>query len=438
MKPPMSELLVRGAALYMPITIAMALALYRKPDRRRVAGAVVAVAWNLAALLVLNVLAQHFGWWTFSRTTAAAAGTPADLWVGWALLWGAVPLLISSQRFVLIGFALFAADLIMMPLAAPVVSLKPTWLIGELLCLAICLAPGLLLGRWTARDSHVRWRVMLQIVAFTGLLLFVLPTLIFTITDENWTVFIHRPRWHFLLAALLAAPAGAMALQAVCEFAISGNGTPVPLDPPRRLVITGPYAYVANPMQVGGTFILAEWGVLAGSPAVVAAAIMAAIFSAGVAAWTEGSELSQRFGQDWTRYRAEVRVWLPKWQPYTATTATVFVGSTCEPCSDVGRFLAQRRPHGLKIAAAEDAPDETTRITYRSDGVGTETGLAAIGRTLEHVNLAWAIASWIVRLPLIRPLFQLVADAVGADPRHLSRASATRSDAGELASDPMT
>jgi protein-S-isoprenylcysteine O-methyltransferase Ste14 len=438
-KPPTSELLVRGAALYLPITIAVALAVYRRPDRRRVAGAVVAVAWNLAALLVLNVLAQHFGWWTFSTTTAAVGGTPADLWIGWALLWGAVPLLIHSERLLLIGVALFAADLVMMPLAAPVVSLQSTWLIGELLCLATCLAPGLLLGHWTARNSHVRWRATLQIVAFAGLLLFVLPTLIFTITGEDWTALIRRPRWHFLLAALIAAPAGAMALQAVREFAIAGNGTPVPLDPPRRLVVTGPYAYVANPMQLGGTFILAEWGILIGSLAVVAAAVMAALFSAGVAAWTEGGELSQRFGPDWTRYRAEVRVWLPSWRPYTDTTATVFVGSTCEPCSDVGRFLSRRQPQGLEIAAAELSPDELTRITYRADGVGTETGLAAIGRSLEHVNLAWSISSWIIRLPLIQPVLQLVADAVGADPRHLSRNPATHSDAAyDLPSDQMT
>ena len=440
MKSPTSELIVRAAALYLPITIALALVIHRRPGRRRIAGAVVAVAWNLVALLALNVLAQHFGWWTFSTSTAAVAGTPADLWIGWALLWGAVPLLIISERLVLVGVALVAADLVMMPLAAPVVSLRSTWLIGELLCIATGLVPGLLLGRWTARDSHVRRRATLQIVAFGGLLLFVLPTLIFTITGEDWMALVERPRWQFVLAALIAAPAGAMAVQAVREFAVSGNGTPVPLDPPRRLVTTGPYAYVANPMQLGGTFILAEWGVLLGSLAVVAAAVMGALFSAGVAAWNEGSELSHRFGQDWSRYRAEVRLWLPHWRPYTGANATVFVGTTCEPCSDVGRFLARRRPRGLEIAAAEDSSDEMTRITYRMDGLGTETGLAALGRSVEHVNLAWAIGSWIVRLPLIRPLLQLVADAVGAGPRRLSREPATRSDdrPNDLLSDHMS
>ena len=439
MRSPTSELVVRAAALYLPIATAMALVIYRRPDRGRAAAAVVAVSWNLFALLVLNVLAQRIGWWTFSTHTATVAGTPADLWIGWALLWGAVPFLVSAHRLVLTGLFLFAADLVMMPLAAPVVALHSTWLIGELVCLAACLVPGMMLGRWTASDVHIRRRATLQIIAFSGLLLFVLPALIFTITGENWTTLTQRPRWHFVLAFLLAAPAGAMALQAVREFAVSGHGTPVPLDPPRRLVATGPYAYVANPMQVGGTFILAEWGVLVGSLAVVAAAVMAALFSAGVAGWNEGNELTERFGQGWTRYRADVRVWLPRWRPYIATPATVFVGTTCEPCSDVGRFLARRHPHMLKVAAAEDSGEQMTRITYRAHTVGTETGLAAIGRSVEHINLAWAIASWIVRLPLIGPLLQLVADAVGAGPRQLSRKPAIdRSNAVLSDHDPKT
>jgi protein-S-isoprenylcysteine O-methyltransferase Ste14 len=418
---PTSELVVRAAALYLPITIALALVIHRRPDRRRTASAVVAVAWNLIALLVLNVLAQHFGWWTFSTSSGLVAGTPADLWIGWALLWGAVPLLITSERLVLIGVALLAADLVMMPPAAPAVSLRSTWLIGELLGVATCLAPGLLLGRWTARGERPQGRAALQVIACTGLLLFVLPTLIFTVTGEDWSALVHRPRWHFVVAALLTAPATAMALQAVREFAIAGNGTPVPLDPPHRLVRSGPYAYVANPMQIGGTVTLAAWGVLAASLAVVAAALMATLFFGGLAAWSEGGDLSRRFGDDWLRYRSNVRTWVPRWRPYSAETATVFVGTTCEPCSEVGRFLDRREPHGLVIAAAEASPDEITRITYRADGVGAETGLAAVGRSVEHINLAWAIGSWIVRLPLLRPLLQLVADAVGAGPRQLVR-----------------
>jgi Phospholipid methyltransferase len=200
--------------------------------------------------------------------------------------------------------------------------------------------------------------------------------------------------------------------------------------------VTGPYAYVANPMQIGGTVALATFGVLTSSSTVIAAAVMAALFSDGLAAWSENNDLAAQFGDEWVEYRAHVHAWLPRWRPYVATTATVFVGTTCEPCSEIGRFLARRRPLGLTIAAAEESSGEMTRMTYRADGVGTETGLAAVGRSLEHVNFALAIGSWIVRLPLVRPLLQLVADAVGGGPRQLSLQPATRSDDGpELLAD---
>jgi protein-S-isoprenylcysteine O-methyltransferase Ste14 len=103
-----------------------------------------------------------------------------------------------------------------------------------------------------------------------------------------------------------------MALAAVLVFARDGGGTPFPLDPPRRFVTTGPYLYVANPMQLGGTVVLAAWGMLLASPAVVGAAAMSGLFSAGMATWIEDNELARRFGPTWHTYRATVRLWLPR------------------------------------------------------------------------------------------------------------------------------
>jgi hypothetical protein len=39
---------------------------------------------------------------------------------------------------------------------------------------------------------------------------------------------------------------------------------------------------------------------------------------------------------------------------------------------------------------------------------------------LEHVNLAWAFAGWIVLFPGVSAVAQLIADAVGAGPRDLA------------------
>lgn len=420
-QPRSSELLVRAAALYLPILLVLALTLRRRAERERVAGALLATAWNIPALLAINLIAVRAGWWSFDAHTATVAGIPADLWLGWALLWGAVPIL-ATNRLLVVGIVLFALDLALMPFAAPVVMLDRTWIVGETLAVATCLIPGLLLGRWTAHLEHLNARATLQTIAFTGLLLFVVPSLIFTITGESWSPLLERPRWQFVLAALAIAPAGAMAIQSVREFAAHG-GTPVPLDPPAALVTTGPYAYVANPMQLGATIVLTAWGLLLTSPAIAAAAAMSAAFSAGIAAWTEHHELGRRFGDDWHQYRRQVRLWIPRWRPPAPRSAVVYVARSCGPCSDVGAFITRRRSIGLDVESAERCQEPLRRITYVC-GTQKAAGIAAVGRSLEHVNLAWSTASWIARLPVVEQLLQLITDAVGGGPRPLAIGSA--------------
>ncbi len=56
------------------------------------------------------------------------------------------------------------------------------------------------------------------------------------------------------------------------------------------------------------------------------------------------------------------------------------------------------------------------RVTYVR-GLQRSTGVAAIGRSLEHANLGWATVSWIGRFPGIEQVLQLITDAVGGGPR---------------------
>ncbi|HMJ74827.1 MAG TPA: methyltransferase, partial [Iamia sp.] len=348
--------------------------------------------------------------------TPSVAGVPVELWIGWALLWGAVPLL-APTRLAVAGVALVLADLVLMPLAHPVVVLDRTWLVGEAVGVGLGLGPGLVLGGLTTRDRWPVARAALQMVAFTGLLGFVLPTLVFVITGEDWSALLARPRWQLVVAAVVSAPAAALALQAVREFAAAG-GTPVPLDPPRRLVTSGPYAYVANPMQLGATLLLAGWGALLSSPAVTMAAVGGAAFSAGIAAWCEDGELGARFGAEWRAYRRVVRLWIPSWRPAVTEPAVVHAATSCDPCREVGGFLARRPAVGLVVRPAEASPVALRRITYVQGG-RADDGVAAIGRALEHVHLGWAMASWIGRLPGVVWVLQLVTDAVGGGPQDL-------------------
>src|SRR5437764_1851921 len=58
------------------------------------------------------------------------------------------------------------------------------------------------------------------------------------------------------IGATLTAFGAVLALWCIATFVRLGQGTPAPFDPPRRLVIRGPYRFLRNPMYVGAFFAL--------------------------------------------------------------------------------------------------------------------------------------------------------------------------------------
>ena len=304
-------MIVRAAALYLPVLAALAAAAVHRPSRRRAGAAFLATAWNLPTLLAVNAIATSEGWWRFGPAPVTVAAVPLELWLGWALLWGAAPILWTTRRTMTSVVTLVALDLAAMPLAEPALDLGREWLLGEAVAVGACLVPGLLLGRWTDRNTRLRARVALQVIAFSGLVLYVVPELAFTAAPSaDWTPLLSMPWWKAAVVPAMVV-AASIALAAVRQFADRG-GTPFPLDPPPRLVTTGPYAYLANPMQLGGTVLLAGWAILLENAAVAGAAAVAAAFSAGWAAWIEDGELRDRFGDAWTDYRSRTPLWRPR------------------------------------------------------------------------------------------------------------------------------
>ena len=53
---------------------------------------------------------------------------------------------------------------------------------------------------------------------------------------------------------------GILVLTCVVVFIIRGKGTPAAFDPPTEFVASGPYAYVRNPMYIGGFILLIGFG----------------------------------------------------------------------------------------------------------------------------------------------------------------------------------
>jgi protein-S-isoprenylcysteine O-methyltransferase Ste14 len=417
---------VRAGTVYFTALAMAALWVWRRPARRLVSGAMLAFAWNVPVVLGLHLLAMRWGWWRFEARGGLFLGMPVDLYAAWICLWSVIPALAfpASPLVIVAGFAL-VLDLLFMPAGAPLIQLGPHWLVGEAIGLLIGVIPGQLLARWTARDTHLAGRAVLQALAFSGVMLFVLPAIAIDGSATAWTSPLSRPAWQLSLIAQLLAVVGLIGLTAVQEFVERGGGTPVPFDPPRRIVTTGIYAYVRNPMQLSGVLLLLMMGAILENWWVAASGIVAHIYSAGLAGWDEGEDLRRRFGGDWVGYRKGVRAWAPRFRPWhlpSTAPARLYVSEECSMCSEVGRWFHSRGARHLEIVPAERHGSPLTRITYESNtGACQASGVVALSRALEHLHLGWALVGFACRLPVVSTFVQLLADASGAQPRRIAR-----------------
>ena len=121
------------------------------------------------------------------------------------------------------------------------------------------------------------------------------------------------------LAALLPLAAGALLyLACIWEFGTRGRGTPAPIDPPRTLVIWGPYRYVRNPMYIAVALVVLGWALFFRSPSLlVYLAVVLGFFQVFVLVIEEPS-LERLFGADYDAYRRAVRRWWPG-RPFGST-----------------------------------------------------------------------------------------------------------------------
>lgn len=411
--------LIRSLLLLIPLTATALLLVVQRPNIHQTAAIILSFLWLLPTLLGLNLLASVQGWWRFNAENHLLLGVPVDILLGWAFAWGPVVFFaLSKTNFFIVLLSVLWLDVALMPQLAPVIELGSDWLVGEAVVLLVGLLPAQLLARWTAEDIALYLRTTLQAFCFAGLFLFFVPTIVLEQTGESWQSVLQTPSWlaGFYLQGL-AIPL-VMGLSAAQEFAQRGGGTPIPLDPPKRLVTSGAYAYLANPMQFATALLWLGLGFWLHSVPVAAGSLMVVIYGLGIGDWQEKKDLPAQLGPGWEIYRKEVRNWWPRWRPYVPLPARIYVAEGCSLCEEIGRWILGRKPVGLQVVAAQDHPErDLPRITYApGDGSPEEEGVVAIARALEHVHLGWAWIGWAVRLPVMRQLVQLLADAVGEKP----------------------
>jgi protein-S-isoprenylcysteine O-methyltransferase Ste14 len=125
----------------------------------------------------------------------------------------------------------------------------------------------------------------------------------------------------FQAAGFLLVLAGSVPLiESFARFALVGLGTPAPIAPPKRLVVTGFYRYVRNPMYVGVLAVILGNGLILGNATVFGYAVVVAIaFNLFVLGYEEPA-LSRQFGADYLEFCRHVPRWLPRLTPWHAAT----------------------------------------------------------------------------------------------------------------------
>jgi len=94
---------------------------------------------------------------------------------------------------------------------------------------------------------------------FIGVVLIVLPARLLSWSGVARPTVLGVPQFAGIVVTVARL---VLAAWCVLVFALVGNGTPAPLDPPPRLVVAGPYRFVRNPMYIDGGLALAGAAIL--------------------------------------------------------------------------------------------------------------------------------------------------------------------------------
>jgi protein-S-isoprenylcysteine O-methyltransferase Ste14 len=148
-------------------------------------------------------------------------------------------------------------------------------------------------------------RQLLAVLLLPGMVAGLIPALLLADADlAPWPL--------ALLGAALLVLGLFMIAWTVTLFARKGRGTLAPWDETSRLVVTGPYRHVRNPMISGVLAVLLGEAALFGSWAVLGWFAFVFALNAVYFPLVEEPGLRDRFGAEYDEYAARTPRWIPR------------------------------------------------------------------------------------------------------------------------------
>jgi protein-S-isoprenylcysteine O-methyltransferase Ste14 len=148
-------------------------------------------------------------------------------------------------------------------------------------------------------------------VAAPGTVVGLIPWLI-----TRWEMADSTPMWQIIIGVGLIVVGLIPPAHAFVQF-VKAGGTPMPIAPTQRLVVTGFNRYVRNPMYLGLLVVIVGQAVLFSSVWLLVYAAAWWIVTASFVRWYEEPTLVREYGGEYEAYRRNVHAWLPRWSPWT-------------------------------------------------------------------------------------------------------------------------
>jgi protein-S-isoprenylcysteine O-methyltransferase Ste14 len=161
-------------------------------------------------------------------------------------------------------------------------------------------------------------RHLLSIAALPFVVAVLIPVWVARRNDVQLAVGLTAPQVLAQLAGLCLVIVGlVLFVSSLRRFAGDGKGTLAPWDPPRQLVVTGPYRFVRNPMISGVLFVLFGEALILLSRPHLSWALTFLLINAVYIPLLEEPQLKQRFGASYDEYCDHVPRLVPRLSPWT-------------------------------------------------------------------------------------------------------------------------
>lgn len=119
-----------------------------------------------------------------------------------------------------------------------------------------------------------------------------------------------------ITGAIIIVLSLALLIECFVRFATKGEGTPAPLAPTAKLVVSGAYARVRNPMYVAVTGLIFGQALLFASAGLIAYGVAIWLAFLMFVIYFEEPRLRSEFPDDYPAYFENVPRWRPRFRPW--------------------------------------------------------------------------------------------------------------------------